>query len=401
MAHEPVRFVVTWHDTAAACDATLWQSGFPAPLEGRWWYEALEQSGLEDQFTFSYAQVHDADGRARALAPCFLMEVPLEMFVPPPLVPLLRPLGKLFPALLHQRTLFVGSPCADRGWIGMDPSLGEPEVEAVLLVLDQAARARSRALGAPMRVWKDLPHRFADVIGKLAPRLGLFRVVSFPATYVALPAGGVDAYLKAMKPSRRQKLKRRLRISHAAVALDCSVVAAPDADQLAVLFGLFWQTYEHATTRFERLTPDFFRAMAALPMVRFIVLRETLERQPVAFMMVYIEGPILVNKFIGIDYQRPRDWMLYFRLWEAAVQAAIDFGLEGIESGQTGYNAKVAVGHTLIPLDNFCQHANPLLQAIYAWVGRRISWSSLDPELAALHDAESGRMGSRQAGSNQ
>jgi uncharacterized protein len=28
----------------------LWETCFPG--EGRWWYEALEQSGIDDQFTF-------------------------------------------------------------------------------------------------------------------------------------------------------------------------------------------------------------------------------------------------------------------------------------------------------------------------------------------------------------
>ena len=32
----------------------LWEACFQVPGEGRWWYEALEQSGIDDQFTFFY-----------------------------------------------------------------------------------------------------------------------------------------------------------------------------------------------------------------------------------------------------------------------------------------------------------------------------------------------------------
>jgi hypothetical protein len=31
----------------------------PTPAEGGWWYEALDQSGIEDQFTFFYGLIED------------------------------------------------------------------------------------------------------------------------------------------------------------------------------------------------------------------------------------------------------------------------------------------------------------------------------------------------------
>ena len=33
----------------------LWDACFQPPTEGRWWYEALEQSGIDDQFIFFMA----------------------------------------------------------------------------------------------------------------------------------------------------------------------------------------------------------------------------------------------------------------------------------------------------------------------------------------------------------
>ncbi|MFV4677464.1 hypothetical protein ACNJU9_21920, partial [Mycobacterium tuberculosis] len=59
----------------------LWEVGFAPPLEGVWWYRGLEASGLEDQFSFSYAVVED-EGRPVALAPMFIADIPMEMVAP-------------------------------------------------------------------------------------------------------------------------------------------------------------------------------------------------------------------------------------------------------------------------------------------------------------------------------
>ncbi|MDE3011695.1 MAG: GNAT family N-acetyltransferase [Pseudomonadota bacterium] len=378
----PHALTVHWREHAGDCVAELWQHGFPPPWEGLWWYQALEQGGLDDQFRFLYAEVRDAQQRPLALAPAFLMDVPLEMFVPEPLLPLLRALARVFPALLHQRTLFFGSPCSERGWVGFAPGCDQDGRAAVLDALERAAAHKAGELRVAMRVWKDFPAALQPALDGVAARRGLFRVVSFPGTRVELPAAGKEAYFMALKPSRRQQLRRKLRRSAQAVTLRCEVVASPDEALRAQLFGLFWQTYEHATTRFERLTPTVFEHFATAPEVAFIVLRAPATDIPVAFMMVNVEGPVLINKFIGFDYTQPREWLLYFRLWDAAVDLALSLGKSAIESGQTGYRAKIAVGHQLLPLWNYCRHRNPLLNAIYRAVGRRIDWASLDPELA-------------------
>lgn len=382
------RMVVHWQDRARDCSPQVWAQGFQAPIEGQWWYDALEAGGLEDQFRFLYAEVLDAGGRVLAIAPAFLMDMPLEMFVPEPLLPVIRPLGRVFPALLHQRTLFFGSPCGDRGWIGFADDCPVQERGRVVQALNAALASKAAELGAPMRVWKDFPESFRPWLDPLCSWRGLFRVVSFPGTLAVLPPAGLPAYFAALKPSWRQKLRRNLRRSHDGVEIRCEIVGQPDEATLDALFALFWQTYERATTRFERLNRRFLGALAAAAPVRCIVLRSAPHDTPVAFMLVYVDGPVLVNKFIGIDYRCPREWRLYYRLWEAALELAVQLGCTGIESGQTGYAVKWHIGHRPIPLWNWCQHRNPLMRAIQAAVARRISWASLDPELAEVDGPE-------------
>jgi hypothetical protein len=91
----------------------------------------------------------------------------------------------------------------------------------------------------------------------------------------------------------------------------------------------------------------------------------------------------LVNKFIGIDYRTPREWMLYFRLWDAALEHALALGARVIQSGQTGYRPKIELGHELVALTNYGAHRNPLIHWIYARVAAEVDWHTLDPALAA------------------
>ena len=79
---------------AADAPAALWEAGFAPPLEGRWWYETLEEGGLADQFTFLYAVV-ERDGRPVGLAPMFVADVPVELVVPDELMPVFRAIGSV------------------------------------------------------------------------------------------------------------------------------------------------------------------------------------------------------------------------------------------------------------------------------------------------------------------
>ena len=142
------------------------------------------------------------------------------------------------------------------------------------------------------------------------------------------------------------------------------------------------QTYMQAETQFEKLDKPFFATTAASEPARFILLRDRDDGRLVAFMLVYDLGETVINKFIGIDYDRPREWMLYFRLNDAAVDFALSRGAKRLQSGQTGYRVKIELGHQLIPLVNFARHRLWPVHVVYALVGKSIGWATLDPDLA-------------------
>jgi hypothetical protein len=288
-------------------------------------------------------------------------------------------MGKFVPSVLYKRTLFVGSPILDETKVAVIPHVN---LRSTLLALQIALEAKAAQLRASLIVWKDFPESWSADMDWLSHQRRLFRVTSLPNTVVQLPSDRKGDYFAAMKRSRRQNLKNKLKRSRERVALSVEVIRHPDAKTLDDIFGLFWQTYEKSTSKFERLNRKFFEVFAEKQAALFIILREQVTGEMVAFRLCFDMGERMTSLFIGMDYSRPKEWMLFFRLWEAAIDLALSRGFTAIVSGRSSYEVKIETGHKLVPLNNYCHRRNILLHAIYRIVAQKIDWASLDEALA-------------------
>src|SRR6516162_11091551 len=79
MSRHPIR--VEFLEKARQIPNRLWDACFQPPAEGLWWYDALDQSGLEDQFTFFYGLIEHF-GHPVGMAPGFVMDVAVEHVAP-------------------------------------------------------------------------------------------------------------------------------------------------------------------------------------------------------------------------------------------------------------------------------------------------------------------------------
>jgi predicted N-acyltransferase len=210
----------------------------------------------------------------------------------------------------------------------------------------------------------------------------MFRMVSFPNTALSFPTRRKEDYFATLKSSRRYKLKKKIQQGREKADLRVDVVQAPDAKTIEEIFGLFRQTYERSATKFEKLNKRFFEMIATKPVSHFVILREQHSGEMIAFRLCFDMGGHVINKFIGIDYGRPREWFLFFRLWDAGVDWALSRGAWSVQSGQTAYGVKIEVGHKLVPLTNYGLHRNRLIHGIYRAVAKRIRWQTLDDDLA-------------------
>jgi hypothetical protein len=161
---------VEFFETATEIPNDLWDACFQPPAEGRWWYETLDQSGIEDQFTFFYGLIEHL-GRPVGIAPGFVMDVPVEQVAPQEFLRLLRPAGKIVPSVLCQRTVFVGSPILDEGRVGL---VSHVDRRTALLSLQVALEKKAEELRAPLIVWKDFPESSSADLNWLSHERGFF-----------------------------------------------------------------------------------------------------------------------------------------------------------------------------------------------------------------------------------
>jgi len=143
---------------------------------------------------------------------------------------------------LYQRTLFVGCPIFDESRVRL---ISEVNRRAALLAFEIALEAKADEIRACLIVWKDFPESSSAEMNWLSQQRRLFRVISLPNTIVELPSRRKEDYFAALKRSRRQNLKRKLKRSREQVTLSVEIVQRPDAKTLDAIFNLFWQTYEN------------------------------------------------------------------------------------------------------------------------------------------------------------
>jgi len=374
-------FRTSWVSRTQDIPIQLWNECYPAPLEGLFFYAALEECGIQDQFTFAFGIIHK-NGKPIGIIPSFSMDMPLALFGPEALVQFVEKVpafGKLFPFLVTQRTIFVGSPCTDQGTVGLVPEVALSDVAGH--IYDELSK-RAKKIRAVFLVWKDFIETDRIQIEQTLLRKGMFRCLSYPGTDLELEGEGLASYYSNLKSSHRHNLKKKMRRSKERAQLQVEVIQQPGLAVLNEIFALFWQTYQRGKTKFEELNPKFFQLLSEDNRTWFVLLRSRDTNQLVAFMLCFKIGDCVINKFIGLDYAVSEHLYLYMRLFEAGVEWAYSTGAKMFQSGQTGYRAKLDLGHQLVKLTNYCQHVNPIVNWIYSRVAKDVSWQTLDDDLA-------------------
>ncbi len=375
---------VNFFNSAAKVSDDAWQLFSNPSLEGRWWYDALEKSNLKDQFKFWYAVLKIND-EPIVLAPLFIMNVPISVIMPDWLEKHVERVSKVLPGLATVKSLFVGSPCAEEGYLGIKDGV---DFSSLIFHLNDAFFKFARVNRADMVIWKDFREHLTE-LKSLCETKGYFALTSFPGSCkkIDLKPGTANpdplaTYLATLDSARRKRIKKKLASSREQGELLEEVVQNPDDKLLSQLFLLFEQTYQKGKTKFEKLDLTFFKQISKTDPAWWVILRDPKTMNPVAFNLCFRLGSVVIQKFIGLNYRMGRDWFLYFRLWESAIRWSVGHGATEFQCGQTGYSAKLELGYKLFPLTNFGYHFNPLINKICRSVATGISWNTLDEDLA-------------------
>ena len=365
-------------DSIAAFGVSEWNRLFADELEGWHYYRAVEEAALPG-FAWHYFGVRES-GVLRAAVPAFVTDYRLDTTLTGPLRRVTDALARLFPRLLRQRMLALGSPVAEVCQLGLDESLDAPARRRMLDAILSKAEvfAAERRIG--MLAAKDTPARQDALWVHAAQRRGLRRQPGLPTAALDIRHASLDDYLRSLSRATRRDMRRKLR-----AGAPLRVEWRDNIDDIRdEIMRLYRATRANAELDFEDLTPEYFAAVLRQLGTRASCGVYRLDGRIVAFNLVLRDGKRLLDKFLGMDYEVARRYNLYFYTWMENVRYCIERRIPLYESGQGLHREKKRLGSRLSLNWLWYRHRNPLLDAVFALVERLARLDRHDPELAEL-----------------
>lgn len=329
-----------------------WDAVFGDIPESYSFYKTLGNSELTE-FVFYYLVIY-YDNEIVLIAPLFSADFNLDIAVEGFLSRIIKLVRKVFPRFLIFKTLFCGSPFGEYGILGI-----RQDFQGTLKLIPQllaGIKDLATRINAPLTIFKDFLKESTLLLDVLS-RQGFSKVESFPTVLLDLNFSSFEEYLLSLGSSTRKNLKKKLKQASARGNIEVKVVEDASG-QIDQIIKLYESTYHGGSTKFERLSRKFFlQASADLhPHTRFFLYY--CDGSLAAFNLCFIYKDLLIDKFIGFNYDISNYYNLYFVSWAYNIKWCIDNSLRYYHPGQTDYEPKIRLGGKLIPLYAYLKHKN-------------------------------------------
>lgn len=205
----------------------------------------------------------------------------------------------------------------------------------IIELLDGLMRSLAREAGAKCIVFKEFEqHELAAL--ETVERLGYQRADSLPMNQLRLEHATYDAYLAGLHNRKRYEIRKSLKkLADGGVRLHTtSDVAEIERLYSPEVHQMYEAVVGKATTKLERLPREFFLEMARqLPEnSEFCFLMK--DEQVLGFGLCLFAGGWYHPLFMGVAYDRNRDFDLYFNIMYRAVADALRHGTRELTLGQ-------------------------------------------------------------------
>lgn len=336
-----------------------WDSVFGDIPEGYQFYKTLEESKLQD-FAFSYIALYQAD-TCLLIAPLFVTDFNLDIAADGFIEEIIQRIRKFNPRFMVVKTLFCGSPFREHGDLGIRKDIEEKDI--LIGELIKTMSEFSKVKNTPFIIVKDFLKEETLLSDSLSAH-GFFKVKSFPSTITELNFNSFDEYLKSLGHSTRKNLRRKIKKAYSQA--DIKVKTAERIDDIVEdVHRLYENTYHNGTTKFERLTREFFVNVARnlYPHTKFFLYY--VNGKLSAFNLCFVYKDLFIDKFIGFDYDISNQYNLYFVSWCFNIEWCLKNSIRFYQSGQTDYYPKLRLGGKLIPLYAYLKHKNPVVNSLF------------------------------------
>jgi multidrug transporter EmrE-like cation transporter len=289
-------------------------------------------------------------------------------------------IARIFPRLLRQRLLSLGSPIGEFCHLGFAAGVDRAGQARLLDILFSKAEKYARRSGISMLAAKDAAMAQDDLWAAAAAAHRLRRQPSLPTASLDIRFDSLDGYLATLSHATRKDLRRKLKASTA-----IRVEWRENIDDIIDdVMRLYRATLAHAALTFEELTPEFFTGVLRDLGPRARCATYWLDGRLVAFNLVLHDGEVLLDKFLGMDYAFARRYNLYYLTWLTNVAYCVEHGLKRYQSGQGLHREKLRLGSRLSANWLWYRHRNRVFDTIFAAFERLFRLDRHDPELAAL-----------------
>lgn len=361
-------------------DQREWERLFPAHLKNYHYLRTLEET-LSGQFKFCYLAL-SRQSEIFCLAPCFLVDYPLDTTALGLVRKLLGWVGARAPHLAVFRMLVCGSPVGG-GNLGIRDSSLLVEASGLLVEEMQKVAEKERA---SLLVFKDFSEEYTPLF-HLLQRMGFHQMLSYPFVQLDLSWKSFEEYLGSLSRATRKDLKRKLKKLGQMPPLRMEV-RNEVGEWLDQVYRLYLNTLEKGKTQFERVTKDFFEAVSRnMP-------RETkyflwyLDDRLVAFDLCLAGKDVLIDEYIGMDYEVAYRYHLYFLTFRDIFNWCLENGVRRYESSALNYEPKKRLDFRFVSQYIYLKHRHPFGNLLFGVLCRILAPENFDPVLKALKDRE-------------
>jgi predicted N-acyltransferase len=170
----------------------------------------------------------------------------------------------------------------------------------------------------------------------------------------------LEEYYKSLSSSTRKDLRRKIRKAYSEGLIQIKVVDNVE-DIIDDVYKLYLNTYRAGKVKFEFLTKEFFINVSKnlKPHTRYFLYY--IQDRLAAFNLCFVYDDLLIDKFIGFDYEIAQPYSLYFVSWCFNIEWCLKNSIRFYQVGQTDYGPKTKLGGRLIPLYAYFKHHNSFL----------------------------------------
>lgn len=352
-----------------------WDKVFPDVPDGYQFYKSMDESGFK-QFSFYYILVYD-DESLVGIAPCFLMNYPLDTSMRGPLKYFLNLIRKFMPGLFTVKALICGVPMG-QGAIG---AKGEPS--RVIRAISECMEDIAEREKAPIIAFKDFNRTCADNLGPFLKN-DFSRIDGLPSAQMEISFASFDEYLSALSRKTRYDLRRKFRKVDGRVKIDTEVADTLKDAALAEVYELYLQMVKRHDMGFEIVPPEFFKNISRnMPgQTKFFLWR--IDGKLAAFVFGIVRKDFFSAYYLGLDYSIAYKYSLYFIRFRDIMKWCIENKINHLDVGVTGYEPKKRLGFSFLPLYIYAKHRNKFIRPFFKILCRILKFERYDPVLKEI-----------------